>query len=62
MCAQQKPTVFLHVLPVKNDCHPATPNKYRASMHWGVASIAARAGVYAMVGSLTDDQIRQQFR
>ena len=36
-------------------------NGYRAinSMNWGVAFVAARADVYVMMSSLTDDQIRQ---
>ena len=30
-------------------------------MHWGVACVTARAGVYAiMMGSLTDDHIRHR--
>ena len=38
---------------------PSHSNEYRASMHWGVACIKARADVYAMmIGPLTDDHTR----
>ena len=44
---------------IRDRLSPSHSNTYRASMHWGVACIAARSGVYAM-GSLTDDHIRHR--
>ena len=57
--ADREPDVFRRSA-FKTELSPGHSNEYRASMHWGVACIIARADVYAvMMGSVTDDQIRQ---
>ena len=53
----QRAKHVLGVLTFKTELQPSRSNEYRASMHWGVACIAARADVFAMMmGSLTDDR------
>ena len=55
----QRTKHVIDVLPLKIKRRPGTQTS-TVLMHWGVASITARADVYAMMmGSLTDDQIRQ---